>query len=48
MSAAIAAALSLPPDHRVGLGGRARRHAQSFSTEAMQRATLDLYDRLLT
>lgn len=48
LSAAIDAALSLSDAERAGLAKRARRHAGNFATEAMQRATLGLYDRLLS
>jgi glycosyltransferase involved in cell wall biosynthesis len=48
LSHAIDAALALPPEARSALASRARRHAEGFSTPAMQAATLALYDRLLT
>ncbi len=44
---AIDAALSLPGDARRSLAARARRHAGGFSTEAMQRRTLAVYDSLV-
>jgi glycosyltransferase involved in cell wall biosynthesis len=44
----LAAALALGPSSRTVIGERARRHAvASFSVEAMQLATLGVYDRLL-
>jgi glycosyltransferase involved in cell wall biosynthesis len=43
---AVAAALRLRLDERAALANRARRHAGSYATEAMQVATLALYDRL--
>lgn len=43
---AIAAALALTPAERKALAVRARRHAMRFTTEAMQEATLAVYDRL--
>jgi glycosyltransferase involved in cell wall biosynthesis len=48
LSAAVDAALSLSDEDRGRLALRSRRHAGNFATEAMQRATLDLYDRLLS
>lgn len=48
LAAAIDAALALSAYDRSKLGDRARRHAQNFTTEAMQEATLALYDRLLS
>ena len=47
LAEAIGEALRLPAPERILLGARARRHAESFTTEAMQDATLALYDRLL-
>lgn len=41
-------ALHLSPAERSQLGARARRHAERFATEAMQDATLALYNRLLS
>ncbi len=44
----LGAALAMPPAERAALGGRARAHVlASFSIEAMQRATLAVYDELL-
>jgi len=48
LAAAIDAALALSAYDRSKLGDRARRHAQNFTTESMQQATLALYDRLLS
>jgi len=48
LSAAIDAALSLAGEDRQRLAVRSRRQAGNFATETMQRATLDLYDRLLS
>jgi glycosyltransferase involved in cell wall biosynthesis len=48
LATAIDAALALSAYDRSKLGDRARRHAQNFTTEAMQHATLALYDRLLS
>ncbi len=42
----IHAALALSPGERQALAGRARTHAMRFSVEAMQQATLAVYDRL--
>jgi len=47
LSHAIGAALAIPAEERRALGLRARRHAEGFSTAAMQQATLALYDWLL-
>ena len=47
LTAAIGDALQMPPVERSALSDRARRHARNFMTEAMQGATLALYDRLL-
>jgi glycosyltransferase involved in cell wall biosynthesis len=47
LARAIDAALAMSAEERGALGARARRHAEGFSTAAMQRATLALYDRLL-
>ena len=45
---ALAAALDLAPAERSAMGKRARRHVSAhFTTEAMQRHTLAVYDRLL-
>lgn len=45
---AIAAALAMPPGQRAAIGQRARAFATSnFSTQALQRATLAIYDELL-
>lgn len=45
---ALAAALALEPAERSAMGERARRHVLgNFTTEAMQRRTLAVYDRLL-
>jgi glycosyltransferase involved in cell wall biosynthesis len=43
---AIGAALVLEPAERKALAARARRHAAGFTTDAMQEATLAVYDRL--
>lgn len=43
---AIRQALALRPEERARIAIRARRHAQNFTTEAMQEATLAFYDRL--
>jgi glycosyltransferase involved in cell wall biosynthesis len=48
LSAAIGAALDFSPLARGAFAARARSHAESFSTAAMQSATLALYDRLLS
>jgi glycosyltransferase involved in cell wall biosynthesis len=47
-SAAISAALALLRGMREALDRRARTHAGTFTVEAMQRATLSLYDRLVS
>jgi glycosyltransferase involved in cell wall biosynthesis len=48
MAAALAEALTLPPQDRAAIGGRARRHVlANFTTESLQRRTLAVYDRLL-
>lgn len=48
LAAAIDAALSLSPADRAALGARARAHVlQSFTLDAMCRATLSVYDGLL-
>ncbi len=48
LAAAMAEALSLTPDARAALAGRARnRVLQNFSLESMRLDTLDVYDRLL-
>lgn len=47
LSGAIAEALQLAPEARAALAERARAHATGFTTEAMQAATLAVYDRLL-
>ena len=45
---ALSAALSLDPAERDALSARARMHGQAkFSLEAMQRATLQIYDQQL-
>ncbi len=46
LAAAIDSALGLSPDLGRALGERARRHAENFTTAAMQQRTLALYDRL--
>ena len=44
----LAEALTLAPSERTAMGERARRHVlANFTTEAMQRRTLAVYDRLL-
>jgi len=44
----LAEALALAPSERTAMGERARRHVLAhFTTEAMQRRTLVVYDRLL-
>ena len=44
----LAEALALAPSERTAMGERARRHVLAhFTTEAMQRRTLAVYDRLL-
>jgi glycosyltransferase involved in cell wall biosynthesis len=48
LAAAIDAALSLPPTERQQLAERARQHAMRFTTQAMQEATLAVYDRLMS
>lgn len=48
LAAGIAAALALAPAERQALAGRARAHARNFSVEAMQAATLNVYDALLS
>jgi glycosyltransferase involved in cell wall biosynthesis len=47
LAGAIAEALALDPADAVALAARARAQAARFSLEAMQEATLELYDRLL-
>lgn len=48
LAAALGAALEMAPDVRLALGARARRHvAARFTVEAMQHATLSVYDELL-
>ena len=48
LAAALAAALALPVDARMAMGGRARSHvARHFTLEEMKRATLAVYDELL-
>ena len=48
LAEALAAALSLPPVERTAMGETARRHVlANFTTQAMQRRTLSVYDRLL-
>ena len=45
---ALAAALAMPADVRTAMAGRAQAHvARHFTLEAMQRATLAVYDELL-
>ena len=46
LAGAMAEALALSPAERQALAGRARAHAQGFSTAAMQAATLAVYDSL--
>jgi glycosyltransferase involved in cell wall biosynthesis len=46
LSAALEAALALSPAERKALAGHAREKAMRFTTEAMQDATLAVYDRL--
>jgi glycosyltransferase involved in cell wall biosynthesis len=46
LSAAIGEALALSGEARQALRARARSHALRFTTEAMQAATLAVYDRL--
>jgi glycosyltransferase involved in cell wall biosynthesis len=48
LAEAIDVAVRFPTMQRGMLGARARHHARSFATEAMQQATLALYDRLLS
>ena len=49
LAARIAGALALSPEDRAALGARARRHVESrFSLREMQRATLAVYDELLS
>ncbi len=48
MAEAVAAALALGPAERQALAGRSRAHAARFSVEAMQVATLAVYDRVLS
>ncbi len=45
---AIAAALALLPEERAALAIRARGHAGNFTTQAMQAATLAVYNRLVS
>jgi glycosyltransferase involved in cell wall biosynthesis len=48
LARALAAAQALAPAERSAMGERARRHVlANFTTEAMQRRTLAVYDRLL-
>ena len=48
LAPALAEALALAPAERSAIGERARRHVlANFTTEAMQRRTLAVYDRLL-
>lgn len=48
LSKAIADALALAPDERAAMASRARRHVlEDLSLDAMKRATLAIYDRLL-
>ena len=46
LAAAIGAALDLAPAERQALAARATRNATRFTREAMQEATLAVYDRL--
>jgi glycosyltransferase involved in cell wall biosynthesis len=48
LAAAIAEALALAPEERAALAARAQGHAGGFTVEAMQDATLAVYDRLLS
>jgi glycosyltransferase involved in cell wall biosynthesis len=48
LAGAIVAAFSLDPDARTALSARSRQHVEkNFSVDAMQRATLAVYDELL-
>ncbi|KAB2915475.1 MAG: glycosyltransferase family 4 protein [Hyphomicrobiaceae bacterium] len=48
LAARLAEALDLPQEARAALGARARRHVLAqFATQALQRRTLAVYDRLL-
>ncbi|HWT30204.1 MAG TPA: glycosyltransferase [Propylenella sp.] len=47
LAQALAAALALHPAERQALAGRSREHAERFSVEGMQAATLAVYDRIL-
>ena len=47
LAQALAAALALHPADRQALAGRSREHAERFSVEGMQAATLAVYDRIL-
>ena len=46
LASAIGDALALPAEERQALGARALRHAEAFTVEAMQDATLGIYERL--
>jgi glycosyltransferase involved in cell wall biosynthesis len=48
LAAAIGVALALLPEERAELSRRARAHAEHFSLEAMQEATLALYRKMLS
>lgn len=48
LGAAIGAALAMPQKERQALAVRARAHATGFTIEAMQEATLTVYDRLVS
>jgi glycosyltransferase involved in cell wall biosynthesis len=48
LAGAVAAALALGPAERQALAGRSRAHAERFSVEAMQAATLEVYHRVLS
>jgi glycosyltransferase involved in cell wall biosynthesis len=47
LAEAVAAALALAPEERQALTGRARAHVHSFSVEAMQTATIAVYDGII-
>ena len=48
LASAIGGALALPAEERQALAARARRHAEAFTAEAMQEATLRIYERLVS
>ena len=48
LARAIGDALALPAEERQALAARARRHAEAFTVEAMQEATLEVYERLVS